>query len=264
MRLTKDSAQELAARIVRAGDVEDFRARITPVTEAILMRRSPHHVEKLADRAAAAAWHEGLSAAAEEALDRLREQAARTLDQVEGARVESVRPVTDNRLARMLVVALGLRTAYETREVRELVESAEEELQDAPPADQRRIALRWAGVVLALRGDIPELELMGATARVNAGLPHDAGERLEVAEPAARALACLVATEERRAAVRKAAGELARFACGGLPTLKRALDDLLGEEVPDEADEDDLWVGTVLGACAGPRRPPASYTTLTK
>jgi hypothetical protein len=198
----------------------------------------------------AAVWHEGLAEIAEEALDRLHGQAQRTLEQIEAARVEVVRPVTDNRLARMLVIGLGLRTAHETRELTTVLAATEAELQELPSDQHRLIALRRAGAVVATRGDIPEAELMAAAARIHGALPGRHDERLDVADSAARALAVLVAGDDRRDATRNAAEELAAFACKGFPLLKSALDDLLDEPVPDAADDDDLWVATVLGALA--------------
>jgi hypothetical protein len=250
VRLTKDSAQELAACIVRAGEVDAFRPRIAPVVDAILQRRASARVEKLADSSVAAVWHEGLAEIAEEALDRLDSQAKRSLEQIEAARVEVVRPVTDNRLARMLVIALGLRTAHEARELSSVLAATEAVLAGSPKDKHRVIALRRAGAVVATRGDIPEVELLPAVARIHGALPDQFDERLDLADSAARALAGLVANDDRRVATRQAAEELAASACSGFPLLKSALDELLDEPVPEAADEDDLWVATVLGALA--------------
>jgi hypothetical protein len=250
VRLTKDSAQELAAHIVRAGEVDAFRPRIAPVVDAILQRRAPARVEKLADSSVAAVWHEGLAEIAEQALDRLDGQAQRALEQIEAARVEVVRPVTDNRLARMLVIALGLRTAHETRELRIALAATEAELRELPSDRHRLIALRRAGAVVATRGDIPDAELTAAVVRIHGALPDGFDERLDLVDSAARALAGLLASDERRATTRTAAEELAAFACGGLPLLKSALDELLDEPVPEAADEDDVWVATVISALA--------------
>lgn len=245
--------------MVRAGEADAFRPRIAPVTDAILLRRSPSRVEKLADSAVAAVWHEGLAEIAENALDQLHSQAQRTLEQIEAARVEVIRPVTDNRLARMLVLALGLRTAHEAQEVSSVLAATEAELQGSPSEEHRLIALRRAGAVVAARGDIPEFELMAAAARIYGALPDRNDERLEVADSAARALAGLVANDDRRATTRQAAEELAALACSGFPLLKSALDDLLDEPVSDVADDDDLWVATVLGALSYTAGVPAFW-----
>jgi hypothetical protein len=248
MRLAQADARQLAGRIVSADELNDFRRAISPVTDAIVRGRSPARIERLATRTAGVVWNAGLADAAERALDALQDSATRTLEQVEQARAELLRPPHDNRLGRYLILSLGLRCAHEARRVRGMVELVEAELRDAPLHLHPTVGLRGAGRVIALRGDVPRLELMAAAARVQGSLPSDPEAQLDAIDDAARTLARLVATDDRRQASRKAAHDLLRFACDGLPLLSRTLEGELAEDAPESPEDDLLWISTVLGA----------------
>jgi hypothetical protein len=244
-RLGRGAAETLAGQIAAFDPLVELRIELRPVVEAILKRRPPRRIEKLAVRVASSLWLHGLNGAAERGLDRLQADAERTLAQVAAARAELTRPPARNRLAQYLVLSASLRAAHEAQHLRYALETTEAELLETPLERRPTVALRSAGRIVAWRGDVPPAELLPAAARVGAALGEEPD--LDLAEPSARALAQAVATSERREAVRRAAHDL-RDASAGCPLFSEALDDLLADEPAPDAGDDDLWVVTVMGA----------------
>ena len=126
------------------------------------------------------------------------------------------------------------------------MEELEEDLQLATPDERRRIALHAASEVGVT--DIPDEERHGAAASFVATTVDT--RSAEFAEQSRRALARSLATDERRAEVREAVAENFAGASAQLPLLAAAVDELLGEPIPEDAGDDDLWVGAVFGPAA--------------
>lgn len=245
VRLSHVDAEFLAATIVGRGGTADLRSQLTDVSRAILLRRPPNQVEKIACRVAASAWSRGLEEAADRALDDLEGEARRMLELVGQARAELVRLPAENRFAQRLILCEGVRTAHEAHQLHAALDATEAELREERQERRATLALRSAGRIVAWRGDVPRDELTAAAARVFSAL----GEQpdLDLAEPSARALAQSVATHERREAVHRAMHEL-REAARRYRLFREHLDQLLDVEPPDDPAEDDLWVVTVMGA----------------
>lgn len=244
-RLTTAEADHLAATAVRRGATASLRPQLHDVTIAILGGRPPARVEKLARRVAASLWARGLAELAEETLDALELEAARGLELAARARRELVRAPDDNRFAEHLVLCEALRAARETEVIGAALDAAEVSLRDEPPEARPRAALRHAGRIFALRGDVPRDELLDAAAWVAEKLDSFPDE--DLAAPAARELARAVATEERRRAVRRASHVL-RPAASCCPLFARELEQLVAVPPADDPGADELWVATVAGA----------------
>jgi hypothetical protein len=244
-RISAADADFLAAAAARRGLTFPLRPQVGEVTMAILRGRSPRQVEKLARRVAAAIWERGLAVVAERALEELADDTGRARELVAAARGEQTRRPADNRFAEYLVLCEALRTARETLTVSAALDAAEVSLRDEPPEGRAEVALRHAGQIFALRGDVPVDELLDAAAcvseQLDAPLPRDLHDR------AVRALAGVVATDERRRAVHRAAHDL-RPAARRCRLFAPELERLAAVPAADDPRADELWVATVLGA----------------
>jgi hypothetical protein len=245
MRLTRRDAEFLAAGMAGRGVAIELRPQLAPVSDAIVLRRSPHEVERIARRVVVSAWQNGLHAVAVSALDDAERKAQRILELVDRARAEMMRPPAENRFAELLVLCASLRTAHEAHQLRDALESIEAELREERPERRATIALRNVGRIVAWRGDIPSGEVIAAAARVRAALGE--APDLDLAEPFARALAQAVATDARRLCVHQAARDLLRAAVG-YPLLAELLGRIVEQEPERDAGDDELWVVTVIGA----------------
>lgn len=246
MRLDEDTAEfvteDLAARIPYG----PYRGRIDAVVDAIAAERRPATIAKASRTAAAAVWGDGLRAAVEAELESLEAEAREALARIEAARGELTRPVADNRLAAALVAELTLCILDDVAEFGITMELLDEQLHEAGPEDRRSIALRAAAELAP--ADVPVEERNGAAAGLVA--PNVDPRSPQFAQAIVRALARTLATDARRRELRTTLADACDGVRGEVPALAAAVDELLGEPMPDDPANDDLWVAALWGPTA--------------
>jgi hypothetical protein len=244
VRLDQESARLIAEDLAPEIEVAPYVEQLQPIVDAIDSLVPPARVAKLSGKAAAAVWNEGLRAATEAALERLEDNARELLARVESARSELARPVTDNRLAVALVEQLAAEWLDESTALEARLEALDDDVEFASPDERRVIALQVASEFLAPAIAPEEHEAAAASLEAD---PPWAPDPVPPAGQALRALARSLATEERRQVTRSTLADLASTTRGELPFLASAIDELLGEPVPDDAGEDDVWVSALFG-----------------
>jgi hypothetical protein len=222
-----------------------YAERLEPVVDALAEGRSDAQVDKRVRAAAAAVWDDALRADAAAALDTLEDYLRATLARIEAARAELGRPVTDNRLAFALVEQIAADHLDSVAALGARFDELEADMQFAEPEERREIALR-AAAEIGVPG-ISDEERYSATASFVAKPPREGVSGHTFIEQSTRALARSLATDERRRGARDELAYLAAEARDEIPLLADAIDELLGEPLPDDAGEDDLWVSTLFG-----------------
>jgi hypothetical protein len=245
VRLDQESARLIAEDLASEIEVAPYLERLDPVVAALANLVPPARIAKLSGKAAAALWDEGLRAQTEAALQRFEVDARELLARVESARTELARPVTDNRLATALVEQLAADFLDESTAIELRLEELDDEVRLASPGERREVALRVASEFL--EPTISDDERYSASASFQATPPWEPGS-VPLAGQATRALARSLATEERRRQTRATLADLATTTRDELPFLTSAIDELLGEPIPDDAGEDDVWVSALFGA----------------
>jgi hypothetical protein len=122
----------------------------------------------------------------------------------------------------------------------------EAEMEFAEPDERREIALR-AAAAIGVQG-ISDEERHSASASFIAKPPPEGASGRTFIEQSTRALARSLATDERRRQARDELAYLAFEARDEIPLLADAIDELLGEPLPDDAGKDDVWVSALFGA----------------
>lgn len=245
MRLDRDSALIIAEDLAPALDFAAYVERLEPVVDAIAEGRSDAQVTKRARTAVAAVWGDSLRADATRALDRLENDLRESLARVEAAREELTRPVTDNRLAIALVEQLAADHLDHVAALGAQFDELEAEMQFAEPGERRELALRAAAAIGV--PSISDDERYSASASFVAKPPPAGASGRSFMEQTSRALARSLATDGRRRETREELAGLAVAARDEIPLLANALDELLGEPIPDDAGEDDVWVSALFG-----------------
>jgi hypothetical protein len=252
VRLDRDAARAMAEDLVPPLQFAPYAERLEPVVEALAEGRSDAQVGRRVRTAAAAVWGDALRADAAAALDSFEDYLRDTLARVDAARTELARPVTDNRLAFALVEQLCADHLDTVAALSARFDELEAELQFAEPEERREIALR-AAAEIGVAG-ISNEERYSASASFVAKPPPDGTSGRTVIEQSTRALARSLATDERRVGTRDELASLAQEARDEIPLLADAIDELLGEPLPEDAGEDDIWVSALFGA--GAVEPP--------
>jgi hypothetical protein len=190
-------------------------------------------ITEAAAEAAAAVWTSERAQEVKAALAELRKRYTERLQAVDAAEAELDRPPENNAVALALVARAAVELWARARRGYDQVALLEDELSRAPADEHRSRALSIAPAA------IPVLEL----------------DREEVEQAVARFLggeseawlARRLASDSRRRSMRRALGRLADAGSEEFPLATAAITGLLAEPLAEDAADDDLWVGLVVG-----------------
>jgi hypothetical protein len=227
------SLDEILDDLGIAVDVTTGGAAIALVADRLTAGGPRDEVETAARRAAAAVWTDERAAEVREGLARLRTEYVARIGALETAERALASPPEQNAVALALVARAAVELWARARRGYDQMALLEDELTRAGPGEHRSRALSLAAAA------IPVLEL----------------DTEEVAEAVSRFLrdetqawlARVLATDERRRAMRRALGRLADAGADEFPLATAALTGLLAEPIAQDPADDDLWVGLVVG-----------------
>jgi hypothetical protein len=214
-------------------DVAATGTAIALVADRLSAGASREEVEEAARRAAAAVWSEERAREVRGRLARLRDEYVARLAAIETAERALASPPEENAVALALVARAAVELWARARRGYDQMALLEDELGRASPGEHRARALSIAAAA------IPVLELDAEeVARAVSRFLHDETQAW---------LARVLATDERRRAMRRALGRLADAAAAEFPLATAALTALLAEPMASDPADDDLWVGLVVG-----------------
>lgn len=212
------TAWDLAVAIGIRAEPENDRGALDELADAMLvwMADGPE-LDRLTSEAMSAMWTRQLETMVREGLVSLcRDEEWRS--GAEAALAELDLDPRTAQVSREVVRHLALDLANHDTPFPFCLHCLEEHVRNAPPEERRAIAVQAA--VVACR---------------DAAVPRNRGES-RVAAPGRP-----VATQERRLAVRRRLGRIARFGRTSIPALAGELQAIAGEPPPDDADTDDVW-----------------------
>lgn len=216
-----------------------------PVVEALLDGPPWPRLQRAGAEAAKTLWEgdDELAAALEREISSLREEYP---DATEVALRELEQPPGENPVALALVYRAATALLRRANENRERVEALEKALSEAPSRDHRRLALPLARSAVLAVAVGPE-EADEAAARFVEGLPTSLAEIPKALERRTAAVARLLATDERRRALREALEELGSISAEDFPLASEALRSLSAEPIPKDPARDEVWTSFALG-----------------
>lgn len=214
-------------------DVASKGPAIAPLVDRLVQGAPRDEVEADASRVAAATWDDTLERVLRDRLAHLRSETTARLAAIDAVADELTRPPEQNAVALALVVRAAVELWARARKSYAVVSVLEDELEDAPPEDHRARTLAIASAAIPMVALDPD-EVSAAVAR----FLDDRDEGW---------LARTLATDERRASMRRALLQLATAGGEEFPLAGGALRSLLDEPVLNDPAEDDLWVNLVVG-----------------
>jgi hypothetical protein len=216
-----------------AVDVAGGGPAIALVADRLTAGGNREEVEEAARRAAIAVWSDERAAEVRDGLDRLRARYVARLEAIDAAERALASPPEQNAVALALVARAAVELWARARRGYDQVALLEDELTRAAPDEHRARALSLAAAA------IPVVELD----------PEEVSEAVSrfLHEETQAWLARVLATDERRRAMRRALGRLADAGAEEFPLATASLTRLLAEPIPADPAEDDLWVGLVVG-----------------
>lgn len=206
---------------------------VAPLVDRLAHGAPREETDRVAARVAAATWDDALAQAVRERLAALREEYRARIDTIDAVARELDRPPAENEVALALVARAAVELWARARRSYAVVSVLEDELEDAPPAEHRSRTLAIASAAIPMV-DLDADEVSVAVGRFLAGRDESW-------------LARTLATDDRRAAMRRALRQLADAAGEEFPLAVGAIRSLLDEPTPNDPAEDDLWVDLVVG-----------------
>jgi hypothetical protein len=242
--LSANEAEEVAELVPLALDRLAHRHLVSDLVDALFQGQKQAKIERLAGRIAASAWPDVLKPAFERGLDAREDELREQLGLLARARDELAKPVRATKLPSAVVAQLAYDLADEMTEAFGVLDEIEDELEDEElPEDERRaVILRLPGKVSgAAELSTEEGDRLADRLRelTRASLEDPAGARAAV--DALEADLGAVATDERRAAVREALGQLADGTRETHPFVSAAAAELAAEPTPDDPGDDEVW-----------------------
>jgi len=225
--LTENEAWELTF-FVGLEWSDDDRTVLGPLSDAALVFAKTDAVaEPIIDML----WEDGLREDLERALAKAAERNAFVARMRSAAEADLAGGPRSSLLARAVVEQGAFELAYADLHPLQCLLCVEELLRAAPEGDRQSAAIRVARIATRVAA-VPPDELRAAVAGA--------------ADPARRDLAAVLATDERRRAVRSWLGNLAELGAQSVPTLSAELGAAVRGPLPAVAD-DQVWRETVLG-----------------
>jgi hypothetical protein len=214
-------------------DVTARGSAIAPLVDQLAQGATREETREAAARVAAETWDDALAARVSRGLEALRQQYRARLAALDAVGEELARPPGENAVALALVVRAAVELWARARKSYAVTAVLEDELEEAPPSEHRSRTLAVASAVIPLL-HLDDSEVASAVGR----FLDDRDEAW---------LARTLATDERRAAMRRALAQLADAGSEEFPLAVGALRALLDEPVARDPAEDDLWVNLVVG-----------------
>jgi hypothetical protein len=239
--LDTDTLGELLDELGIELDLNSVGLALEPVVGELMAGPPYAGLDRAAGSAAEDIWDDELRAELEASLAELRD-----VPEIEEILRELRRPPRENLVVRTLVFrATAAVMAMANRNYDRMAE-LEAELRETQLAEHRPKTLPVAAAAIP-SASIGADEADAAAVEFIASFPPDWSEAPEVATAATHQLARALATDERRASMRRALTMLAESAEDDFPLASQALSRLLAEAVPSDPADDDLWVNLTVG-----------------
>lgn len=206
---------------------------VAPLVDRLAHGAPREEADLVAARVAAEIWDDALAGAMRERLAALREEYRGRIAAIDAVAGELERPPAQNEVALALVARAAVELWARARRSYAVVSVLEDELEDAPPAEHRSRTLAIASAAIAMV-DLDADEVSAAVGR----FLSDRDEAW---------LARTLATDARRAAMRRALSQLADAAGEEFPLAVGAIRSLLDEPISNDPAGDDLWTNLVVG-----------------
>ncbi len=232
MRISDEAARELALLMPLEWSDAD-RELLSPLVDAMLVRADDETTARLAEPLVMAFWQDDLRADIEKALERTRALDGDSAELVEAALADLETGSSNSRFALAVVEQAAIELAGEEQGFDCCLLCVQEGLLAAPAQDRARRALTVARIA----------------ARAAAVPLDDVRRAVETAALHGSDAALILATDERRVAVRRWLGRLAELGERSIAPLAIELRALADESLPDVAD-DEVWRETVRGLAA--------------
>lgn len=232
MRISDETARELAFLTPLEWSDAD-RELLSPLVDAMLVWADDKTAARLAMPLVMTFWQDGLRADIEEALERTRSRDGDFAELVEAALADLEAGPSNSRLALAVVEQAAVELAGEEQGFDCCLLCVHDSLLTAPAQDRARRARTVARI--ATRAAAVPLD--------------DVRRAVEAAALHGSDAALLLATDERRVAVRRWLGRLAELGERSIAPLAVELRALADEPLPAAAD-DDVWRETVAGLAA--------------
>ena len=245
MRLDDDALAELLDDLGVELDLAAVASDLEPLVHA-LVGSSNAKITKAAAKAAEAVWDDDVRDELAEELAQLRAAALERLETIDAAVRELEQPASRNEVARALAFHAAVELISHANRNYDRLAELETRLADASPDDRRPLALPLA-VAAATAVAIPADEADEASAKFIESFPREWQKQPQGAQRAAHWLARTLDRDERRQRMREALARLAQTGDEEFPRATAALDELLGEPVPEDPADDDLWVNLCVG-----------------
>jgi hypothetical protein len=232
--LSDDAARDLAMCFGFEWNESNIEL-LSPLVDAALVWVEDDVLARIAAPIVATMWENELREDIELALDRAEASSYRRKS-VRAARRDLAAGPRRSRLARAFLVQAAFELAFAEQEPVHCLLCVEELLRATPPSERRAVALRLSRMA-SRAAAVPESEVRLAVAEATLGKgPRDA--------------ASVVATDDRRRAVREWLLRLAELGSTSVPTLAAELHALVAGPLPP-IQQDDVWRETVAGLISG-------------
>lgn len=229
--LSEDAARDLALCIPLEWSESEIEL-LAPLVDAVLVWADDDAIESIATPIAEELWRGSLRADLESALAEAAVTSPHVRKLLRKARRDLAAGPREGRIARSFVAQGAVQLAFDEQEPIHCILCVQDALTASAPGDRRAVALQVARMARRAAA-IPEAEVRAAVATMT--FVTGRGDA-----------AVVLATDERRSAVRAWLVRLAELGSSSIPALAAELRSLVEEPFPPAA-EDEIWHETVAG-----------------
>ena len=222
-------------------------ATLHPLVAGALGGTSIAEMQRTANEAVAEIWSDELAAELRAELTGLWREDDHDddfEDTMAAALSEFDRPPAENRLAHALVWRAVADLIERVQRNQDRVAELEDALAETPRAQHRAMALRLAPLALPAVA-IDDEAAAEAIAETLGDVAFDPGAREADFRTSGAEFIRALATDERRADMRRSLAGLAEVCADDFPRAAAALRELVAEPVPDDPADDELWAHLV-------------------
>jgi hypothetical protein len=230
--LSEDDARDLALCVPMEWTESEIEL-LAPLVDAVIAWADNDVIEAIATPIAEELWRDSLREDLETALAETAVGSPHVRKRLRKARKDLAAGPRKGRVARAFLTQGAVERAFEEQEPIHCILCLQEALTASAPDERRTVALRVARMARRA-ASVPEAELRAAVA--TASFVTGQGDT-----------AVVLATDERRRAVRAWLLRLAELGSTSIPALAAELHALVTEPFPAAADDDEIWHETVAG-----------------
>jgi hypothetical protein len=233
--LSEDAARDLALCVPLEWSEPEIEL-LAPLVDAVIVWADDDVIERIATPIAEELWQGSLRDDIETALADTAVTSPHVRKRLRKARKDLAAGPREGRIARAFLTQGAVQLAFREQEPIHCILCVQDVLTASAPCNRRSVALRVARMAQRAAA-VPDAELRAAVA--TASFVSGRGD-----------VAVVLATDERRRAVRVWLLRLAELGSTSIPTLAAELRALVDEPFPAVAD-DELWHETVAGLIGG-------------